>query len=178
MRWISVDPGKKGCGVAYWCSDALVCGRFVAVEDPSLDGPARWYALAEVVLSVPDKLRVTIQKEVLSSPGQWVNTAIVETMKVYVLGRADPADLLDLQGVAASVAAVAAERGARPVGVLASTWKKQVPRNIMGARIEAEVARRGWSDRIESPSRATHRNDVLHAIGLGLYALQAGLVKP
>lgn len=160
MEWLSLDPGKHGCGLACWTGDSLRSACFVAVDDSTLDGPARWY-------------RLGVQAVDRSGP---VQAAIVETMRVYANGYADPADLLDLQGVAASVCAVAAERGARPVGVLASVWKGSVPRAVLGARIEAEVARRGWADRIVPPSRATHRNDVHHAIGLGLFALKSGLI--
>jgi len=161
MVWISVDPGKQGCGVACWMGESLVHGQFVAVGESDLDAPARWHRLAEVCLSVTEQVP---------------DTAIVELMRVYVGGRADPADLLDLQGVAASILTLAASRGATPVGVLASAWKRQVPREVMGARVKAELTRRGWADRLIVPRRATHQNDVLHAIGLGLYALRAGIV--
>lgn len=96
-------------------------------------------------------------------------------MRVYTTGRAAPSDLLDLQGVAGALVGLAASVGAKAVGVPAATWKGQVPRSVMGARVEAEVARRGWQDRVDLPRRATHRNDVFHAIGIGLYAIKAGI---
>ncbi|NDC38347.1 MAG: hypothetical protein EBZ48_09885 [Proteobacteria bacterium] len=162
MLWLSVDPGKYGCGTALWEGNDLRSACFIADDAPQEhDRPAeRWVRLAT---------------RTATSTGP-VALALVETMRVHTTGRADPADLLDLQGVAAAVLTLAAERGARPVGVLASTWKRQVPRDVMGARIEAEVSRRGWADRVTRPSRKTHLNDVYHAIGLGLYGLRAGIV--
>jgi hypothetical protein len=159
MRWLSVDPGAAGCGVAWWEGANLARALFVPSPD-GVVGPARWVALA---LAIVD------------SEAQ-IAACIVETMRVYTGGRARPADLLDLQGIAGATCAAAATRGAKAVGALAAEWKKQVPRDILGARIAADVERRGWCDRIVAPRRATHRNDVHHAIGLGLWGLERRLV--
>jgi hypothetical protein len=157
--WLSVDPGLHGCGVARWEGENLIDAGFAApsISDSlTLEG---WIGTAKAVFGGSE------------APG----LVVVELMRVYAGGAARPSDLLALQAVASAVAALGAERGARAVGVLASDWKRQVPREVMGARVAKEVERRGWTSRCRMPSRATQRNDVHHAIGLGLYALREGL---
>lgn len=157
--WLSVDPGAQGCGVAWWRGSDL--DRALFVDCPvSAEGPERWVALARAIVTSESRIDV----------------CIVETMRIYTGGRARPSDLLELQGLAGAVCAAAGERGARPVGAMAAEWKKQVPRDVLGARIAADVERRGWGARLVRPRRATHQNDVYHAIGLGLWAVERRIV--
>jgi hypothetical protein len=90
-------------------------------------------------------------------------------MRIYTTGRANPADILQLQGVASAVCTWFARDGAEVRGVEPSEWKGQVPRDIMGARVEKKVRAAGWWDKVIVPSRATQLNDVMHAVGIGLY---------
>lgn len=93
-------------------------------------------------------------------------------MKVYTKGRARPADLLELQGIAGAI--VGRYHTAQMFGFEPGEWKGQVPKNVMGARIEKKVRDRGWWDRVEVPRSKAKLNDVLHGIGVGLFAIERG----
>lgn len=159
MMLFAVDPGLTGCGWALWENDLIAAG-FVAAEDSARE-PTRWGPLARAVLTaspkVPDKV-------------------VVETMRTYTQGKSDPADLFALQGLAGTLLGIAHGWGLATDGYLAMQWKGQVPRDVMGARVEREVEIRGWGDRIAWPKRKTWRNDVCHAIALAKFAgvLHAG----
>lgn len=154
---LALDPGKHGCGVAYWSAGDLGSAAYVPAPAQVEDGPARWVALA---LAVESDAR---------THGVVPDVIVVETMHVYTNGRARPDDLLTLQAIAAAVCARFPV--ARHVGVEASEWKKQVPREVMAARIEKQIVARGWTDRVGSTRLKTQRNDIMHAIGIGLYFL-------
>jgi hypothetical protein len=153
MTIFAVDPGLTGCGWALWEGD-LVAAGFVAAETSAREA-SRWGPLAQAVLSaspkVPDKV-------------------VVETMRTYTQGKSDPSDLFALQGLAGALLGTAHGWGMATEGYLAMTWKGQVPRDVMGARVEKEIAQRGWNERIRWPSRKTWRNDVCHAIALSKFA--------
>jgi hypothetical protein len=153
MMLFAVDPGLTGCGWALWEGD-LVAAGFVAAgtsaREPSLWGP--------------------LAREVLSASPRPPDKVVVETMRTYTQGKSDPADLFALQGLAGALLGVASAEGRGTEGYLAMTWKGQVPRDVMGARVEKEIAARGWNERIRWPSRKTWRNDVCHAIALAKFA--------
>ncbi len=153
MMLLAIDPGLTGCGWALWEGD-LVAAGFVPTETSARE-PARWGTVARRVLTdvplLPDKV-------------------VVETMRTYTQGKSDPADLFALQGLAGALLGLAQGWGMETDGYLAATWKGQVPRDVMGARVEKEIAQRGWEERIRWPSRKTWRNDVCHAVALAKFA--------
>jgi hypothetical protein len=152
---LSVDPGLRGCGFAWWeGSDLRYAGYAEGIRDAKIKGPPAWLAVAQSVLVDP--------------PGH-LDRLAVETMRVYTGGKADPADLLELQGVAGCLVGLGAPRSVE--GVPASAWKGQVPRDVLGARLERWTRAQGWWDRVRIPSRKTNLNDVMHAIGIGRYVL-------
>ena len=159
MTIFAVDPGLTGCGWALWEGD-LVAAGFVPAETSARE-PALWGPLATKVLTdaprLPDKV-------------------VVETMRTYTQGKSDPADLFALQGLAGALLGTAHGWGMATEGYLASKWKGQVPRDVMGARVAKEIEIRGWDSRIQWPKKTTWRNDVCHAIALGKFAtiLHAG----
>jgi hypothetical protein len=171
VKILTVDPGKYGCGIA--CFDLgsvpsvldqrsvdLHFAQFVPLPDDTLEGPAACVSLACAI------------EDVLQGKGFVPDVVGVETMKIYTAGKARPADLLHLHGVAMAVCARFPL--ARHVGVDAGVWKGQVPRAIMATRVEAKVADRNWKSKILIPSRSTYLNDVLHAVGLGLFFTEKG----
>lgn len=112
-------------------------------------GPEIWRALAEAI------------------PAEaCADLLVMETMVVYEGSTADPADLLELQGICGACATVL------PWGVVlrveARTWSEGVPKDVRHARLDRALADRGWSDRI-LPVPARRLNDVLDAVGIGLW---------
>jgi len=80
--WMSVDPGKRLCGVALWRGAALVRAGLVTTE---LEGPARWGDLA---------------RKAADFAGGPVQHLTVEMMQVYAHdGAGKAADLLDLAAI-------------------------------------------------------------------------------
>ena len=166
---LSIDPGLRGCGCAWWArSDegwTLTRAEYVPAlahepEDKDDDGPVAWNAMVGAVE--------------LASAEYDVNVVAVERMKVYVRGVGDPRDLLALAAIGGGL--VRAFPSARPIGLLPSVWKGQTPREVQGARVEKQVHARGWWDRVVVPKRKTHLNDVMHAVGMGLFCVERGRV--
>ena len=165
MTWmLSIDPGLRGCGCAWWKQDegrwSLHRAQYVQAiphekEDQDDDGPVAWNAMVGAVE--------------LASEDIDPNVLVVERMKVYTRGVGDPRDLLALAAIGGGL--VRAFPSARPIGLLPSTWKGQVPRDIAGARIEKHLRERGEWDRVVPPRRKTNLNDVMHAAGLGLFCI-------
>lgn len=172
---LSIDPGLRGCGCAWWQRDeqgwSLAGAAYVAAlahepEDKDDDGPVAWDAMVGAVELEHER----------RFPDRVPTILVVERMKVYAYGKGkgDPRDLLALAAIGGGL--VRAFAGARPIGLLPATWKGQVPRNVMGERVERKVRDRGWWPRITVPRQKKHLNDVMHGVGLGLYCLDAGRV--
>ncbi len=160
--WLTVDPGLRGCGFAYWRGASLMVAGF-APGAASGTGPPVWAAAARAVVSrAPSDEAVTL--------------VVVETMKVYTHGSADPADLLELQGIAGTIGGMIVARGGESEGLDARTWKGQVPREITGNRVAKKILDREWWPFVQVPPRKTHLNDAMHAVGIGLYVLSLGRV--
>jgi len=154
---LTVDPGKRGCGYAWWTPPGLLCAGYAPGASEGT-GPDFWVACARGVAA--------------TRPGgtQRVVRVSVETMRIYTTGAARPADLLHLQGVSAAICAwFAAQEGSAVRGIEPAAWKGQVPRKIMGARVEQKIRAAGWWDKVIVPGRATELNDAMHAVGIGLY---------
>jgi hypothetical protein len=155
---VTLDPGKNACGVALWSGgELLVAG---AVRAPALApkfGPQRWAALGVAV-------DLWLGAE---PPG----VCVIETMKVYVKGKADPDDLLELAGVAGAVAGLLGMRGWAIAGVKASEWNGQVPSDIRRARTQAWVEARGWTPRVDLATTARFQQDVWSAVGIGKWCV-------
>lgn len=163
MLWLTVDPGLRGCGYAWWYGQELLIAGFAPAPGDDT-GPPAWVRNALAVAST-------------APPDEPVVLVVVETMRVYKNGRSDPADLLQLQGVSSAVSThFHALHGCRVEGVEASKWKGQVPRKIMGARVEKQVQALGWSSRVLAPKNQSQLNDVHHAVGLGLYSWGVKLI--
>lgn len=155
--WLTVDPGLRGCGFAWWTERELImCGYATGAAEGR--GPAAWIAAAHAVQTTRPKGGDPLLERI-----------VVETMRVYTGGASAPADLLELQGVAGALVGLVPARIVE--GVEASAWKGQVPRDVMGRRVEAKLEKLGWTGRVVRPKRKTHHNDAMHAAGLGLFVL-------
>lgn len=114
-------------------------------------GPAVWSALA-------------------SGVAEWLGVAppgilLVETMKVYVVGKGDPADLIELSGVAGAVVGRLGTWSAE--GVRAADWNGQVPSHIRRQRTRAWVEQAGWLGRVDLATTQRFQEDVWSAVGIG-----------
>ncbi len=154
---LAIDTGKHGCGVAMFMGGSL--SRALFVPSPVNEAEDRDKPFAGVALAL------AVEAEALLRP----DVVVIETMRSYTTSPARPADLLVLQGIGYACAARFPD--ATIVGVEASVWKGQVPRTVMAARLAAKAERLGWTDHIEAPRLKTHLNDVLHAIGIGVFWL-------
>ncbi len=154
--WIlTVDPGLRGCGYAWWSADRLAEAGYAEGEKNSLEaGPEAWLTVARAVLAT----RPTAAPIALFA---------VETMRIYTRSKSDPADILQLQGVAGTLTGMCGAE--RVVGLEPSVWKGQVPRDVMGARQEKWLTDTGQWDKIRRPKRKTQLNDVMHAVGIGRF---------
>ena len=167
---LSIDPGARGCGCAWWMwfgeEWTLLHARYATgAEGRGETGPVEWLAATEAVEAASRDVLGALRPDVVA----------VERMQVYTRSRGDPRDLLALSAIGGSL--FRAFRDARPVGPLPREWKGQVPRDVMGARVEKKVRDRGWWERIALPRRKTHLNDVLHGIGVGLWSIDTGKVS-
>jgi hypothetical protein len=105
---------------------------------------------------------------------EWVGVApcgvlVVETMKIYLVGKGDPADLIELSGVAGAV--VGRLSGWRAEGVKAAEWNRQVPSHIQRQRTRAWVEAQGWIDRVDLRTTARFQEDVWSAVGIGRWRM-------
>lgn len=89
---------------------------------------------------------------------------LVETMKVYAQGRADPADLVELAGVSG---AIVGRLGWRAEGVRAAEWNGQLPSPIRRNRTREWVEAQGWDARVNLDTTARFQQDVWSAVGIG-----------
>lgn len=154
--WVSVDPGKRLCGVAVWRGSQLVRAGLVTTE---LEGPARWGDLAR---------KVAAYAGAPGGPVETVQHLTVEMMQVYAHdGAAKAADLLDLAAVGGAVAGHL--QAPSILAPLPGTWKGQVPRDVLAER---EVRKWGVGDpRIEKPRSKKLLGDVMAALALGRWTL-------
>lgn len=160
MVLLSCDPGLHGLGCGLFEDGVLLAGWYAGLP-PGGRGPARWAAVVEA--------------GVRCLTGLHVDVLAVEVMQVYDRAgggsKGDPADILEVQGVAGCLAGWALGHGVvEQHGYLPFAWKSQVPANILAHRIEARVGELGWADRLERcPAR--RRGDMLHGVGVGLHHL-------
>lgn len=191
---LTVDPGLRGCGCAWWVGPrgarvlhraAYVPGLAHDPEDGKDEGAVACMAAVAAVVRATREVAAS-QLDVLAliagSPSPSVEAVAVEWMKVYTRGEGDPADLVALSAIGGGV--LASYPRALAIGLRPSEWKGQVPRAVMGARVEAKV--RGtkplpsgvtapWSAVDPWTARSKDRlNDAMHAVGIGLFLFEHG----
>ena len=121
----------------------------------TLRGPGAWSILAHGV-------------------AEWVGDVapgvlLVEEMKVYVAGKGDPSDLIELSGVAGAV--VGRLVGWQAEGVKARDWNGQVPSEIRRARTRKWIEESGWLDRVDLDTTARFQQDIWSALGIARWKL-------
>jgi hypothetical protein len=178
VKLITVDPGLRGCGCAFWERTAGVWHLVRAAHAAALP-----YAAARGEDDGPEAWNAAVGAVELLAASVWPNAepdlVAVERMKVYTRGPGDPRDLLALMSVAGGI--FRAFHAARPVAPLPAEYKGQVPRSVYGDRIEKRLrdapagAPAHWGA-VHPPTRKTHLNDVMHAVGMGLWLIERGRV--
>lgn len=171
---LTIDPGLRGCGCAWWTrqegapwtlDSAAHAAALPHVPGPGDDdGPEAWNAVVGSVELLHGARFGVRSPDVLC----------VERMKVYTRGAGDPRDLLALMAVAGGI--FRAFHEARPLAPLPSEYKGQVPRDIYGERVEKKVRESGEWSKVVVPKKKTHLNDVMHAVGMGLFLVERGRV--
>jgi hypothetical protein len=118
-RLLAVDPGIRGCGVAFFENMTLRIAKYV--KNPALhgDGLEAQLAMARAVFEVAYD----------------VYLLVVEWPQVYQGSKqkGDPRDLLTLAGVDASICTLV--RASQCVRYLPAEWKGQVPGDLMCCRV-------------------------------------------
>lgn len=149
----TIDPGLSACGVALWDDDRIVHATLVKSK-------CKTKVLSERVfwLSAAVKRYLELRPDSFAP----VTTAIIELPQTYG-GRAAKGDTNDLIHLALVVGALIA---AVPTVHLVppSAWKKNVPKEIMTARILGKL-----TDDEKSKVEFLSNHNTLDAIGLGLW---------
>jgi hypothetical protein len=168
---LACDPGLRATGVALFKdvgSGGYALVRATALRGPAKgNGPAVWNELAGLVYGWTARRLEGIDPALFIDrvPG----TLVIETMR-HAPGRSVPVeDLLELAGVAGAIVGRLSSWSSH--AALAHRWKSQVPRDVMGARVEEHLRREGLWHLVDVPSRATELNDAMHAVGLGRWWL-------
>ena len=160
---ICIDPGLRGCGVAFFLEDKLRWAFYVHNPVEHGRGYAAHRALASAVrgavAAIPNAYHL----------GAW----LIEHPVVYPgMPKTDPNDLLDVVAVGAAVAALAP--GA-VITVIPSEWKGQVKKSTMLGRITGKLKPEEL-DAIQKANKSD-MEDVVDAIGIGLWKLNRLNVK-
>lgn len=170
---VALDPGLRMCGVAVFKDKVLVSAQVVH-NDPAhsaLRGAKTWLAMAAEV-------KFVVQPHCpFGDSGD--ATLVHELMQVYGLGnrKGDPADLIELAGVAGAVVGVLDPFHA--VSYLPREWKGSTPKKVHQVRIlskldaveESQIE--GDLTRVKDRSAAEDAvvRNAVDAVGIGLFHL-------
>ena len=151
---ISLDPGLRGCGVAWWRVDGSLA-HVAYVRNPVKigNGPAAWMGY--------DRTRAF-----------WYTTRtehfLSEIPQVYRAGasKGDPDDLIQLAGVVGVFSALVS--ATTYWGVKPREWKGQVPKDVHHARLVKTLSEADLK-MVEVAAPPSLRHNVLDAVGLGRY---------
>lgn len=153
MGFLAVDPGLRGCGVAYFADDKLRLAAYVVGKYQHGRGPEVWRGMASAVRK------------------WWGETAaldglVLEVPEIYPgMPKTDPNDLIDLAGVDGALAAAFAVPA---VYYLPRQWKGQVPKEVGVLRALAHLSDEERKCVRPAPMKSLDHN-VADAVGLGLY---------
>lgn len=176
MLIVSMDPGKRACGVAVWRDAELHAAAWVrTVAREKASGAEAWaqmaFAVERYVQGVFTRIRV---------PEDHIYF-VAEVPQTYQgtgrAARVDLDDLLDLAGVVGAVATALA-----PLDVIVSyrprEWKGNLPKEVMVERVKAKLSRDELSRVVLPPGRkkgsvGVAAHNVMDGIGIGLKYLEA-----
>ena len=163
-KLISIDPGYKACGIAYFIDGNLEAASLVSVPSSSSIDPTEQFA--KVGEAVADYVRSV-------GVGKSFDLAI-EYPQQYARSPAPRESVQKLVGVIGSISsALQAQTGGLSVKVTSYTpqsWKGQVPKEIMNNRVLGRLLETELSCLPEYSKSKMH--NVLDAIGIGLKHLK------
>jgi len=148
----SLDPGLRGCGVAYWNEDgSLAHVAYLRNPVKKGDGPAAWMGYASG--HIPD-----------TDPEHFIS----EVPQVYRVGasKGDPDDLIQLAGVVGVFSALFT--ATTYLGVKPREWKGQVPKDVHHARLVKTLTPKELA-MVKAAAPPSLRHNVLDAVGIGRY---------
>jgi len=147
---VSLDPGLRGCGLAYWNEDgSLAHVAYVRNTVKQGDGPRAWTGYQSTYI--------------------WNRRTayfISEVPQVYRVGasKGDPDDLIQLAGVV-GVFSMLIQSDVR-MGVKPREWKGQVPKDVHHARLVKTLTPEEMA-MVEAAAPPSLRHNVLDAVGIG-----------
>lgn len=151
MKLLAIDPGIRGCGVAYFLGQDLIEASYV--KNPVTKG------------NDPEAVR---------SMAYAINTHLVANLAVEIprvyqgsKQKGDPNDLLPLAAICCSVATLLPN--AKVTGYYPRDWKGTVDPDVMTQRIQGRLTGREATNVI-SVGRSLDHN-IWDAIGIGLHYL-------
>ena len=149
---VSLDPGLRGCGVAWWhANGSLLHVDYLRNPVKKGDGPGAWVGFDMLPLydNRPDYF-------------------ISEVPQVYRVGasKGDPDDLIQLAGVVGVFSALFT--ATTYTGVKPREWKGQVPKDVHHARLVKTLTPEELA-MVEAAAPPSLRHNVLDAVGIGRY---------
>jgi len=147
---VSLDPGLRGCGVAWWhANGSLAHVAYLRNPVKKGDGPGAWMGYKRGIYYALH-----------------VEHFISEVPQVYRAGasKGDPDDLIQLAGVVGVFAQ--AFRATTHFGVKPREWKGQVPKDVHHARLVKTLTAEEMA-MVERAAPPSLRHNVLDAIGIG-----------
>lgn len=186
---LTVDPGARGCGCAFWTRDAALPGRkpalwtlfralyatpYIGKPPTGETCPADWRLVTESVAHEANKVAWDIGAALngrlpsVGATSQYLPThLVIETMQVYTRSKGDPNDLLVLAAVGGYL--FGTFEATENIGYKPREWKGQVPRGVLGRNTERKLQASGEWAKVVVPSVAEKLNDVMHGVALGWY---------
>lgn len=153
---LCVDPGLRGCGVAFFRAGTLIRAGYVT--NPVIEG--RGYAA--------HKMMGLAVVELYGYVG--LSRLVMEHPRIYPGAAQQKGDLNDLIDVACVGAAIASNYPVTETETLyPADWKGNVPKEVMTARISRAIANEERAGIEKCYASLTH--NVLDAIGIGLFKL-------
>lgn len=158
-RLVSLDPGIRGCGVAFFQDDTLVSAAYVKnTYAASGNGPRECAAMA---------LAVARWWAVDEDPG----VLAFEWPQVYRAGKlkGDPNDLLPLVHLAGVL--VGLWRGTVPTAYRPHDWKQTMTKEVCRKRIEARLTPSEHRAVEKTECAPSLMHNVWDAVGIGMHHL-------
>lgn len=163
---VAVDPGLRGCGVAYFKNGVLNHAEYVTNPNKLDRGPVAHLQMAETVAQ-----RLGQFAPAANAYKPWL---LVEFPRIYPgPGKnVDPNDLLDVAGVASAVVVCVANwfdlNDASCRYVMPFEWKGNIKKEIMTNRISASLTAH---ERGVIVSIGAKDHNTIDAVGIGLWQL-------
>jgi len=156
LNLVSIDPGLRHCGVAFFDEGVLVKAFLVKNEEKHARGPITHLRMAEAVSKW--------LRSVGARTGYY--TLVVEYPRIYPGSSQQKGDLNDIVELGGVVSALVAWLAVEPENFRAlypSEWKGQVPKDVMNERVLKRLSVK------EHEALVSSDHNTLDAVGIGLF---------